>query len=318
MDRPIDVRGITLIVPDNDLESRTIINIARDRLGFDDIRISEQGWGARLEKEPSGRLANLRDEVWIVEIPGFEMEQSLVEARPSLRLVAIDHHAYQEADRYNPLSSLEQFADLTNCRLTRIERLVAANDRGYLWAMIAEGATREEALTIRNEDFVAQGYTEADIALNRDAFNRIKKQVAAFWAGGNRCFSCEVSLKRTGYFVDLFYLWDDALYGVYEEFFASLKSSDSSIRITDPRRTILLVNEIGSALTVEVSGDTRYFPLVKKALGHVAKDFWTAGGTEQGYLGVLISKRGTRAEVVQLCETTVNEINRQVESVENP
>jgi hypothetical protein len=41
--------------------------------------------------------------------------------------------------------------------------------------------------------------------------------------------------------------------------------------MTVPRRTILFVNDIGGALTVEASGETQYFSLIKEELGRLVE-----------------------------------------------
>jgi hypothetical protein len=76
--------------------------------------------------------------------------------------VDIDHHRYSGADRSSPLSSLEQIAGILGVQLDRRQILIAANDRGYIPAMLAAGASDREAAEIRAEDRVAQGLTPED------------------------------------------------------------------------------------------------------------------------------------------------------------
>lgn len=68
----------------------------------------------------------------------------------------IDHHNQL---RYLP-ASIEQLAALLRIPLTRDQRLVAANDKGYIPAMKDLGATQAEITNIRNRDRQAQGVTE--------------------------------------------------------------------------------------------------------------------------------------------------------------
>lgn len=70
----------------------------------------------------------------------------------------IDHHNEQAG---NP-SSLEQVAQLMGITLSRDQQLAAANDRGYIPAMMAMGATDEEIANIRKRDRTAQGICEKD------------------------------------------------------------------------------------------------------------------------------------------------------------
>ncbi|RMG68642.1 MAG: hypothetical protein D6722_11585, partial [Bacteroidetes bacterium] len=88
--------------------------------------------------------------------------------------------AYHRIDHHNALahlpSSLEQLATLLGHALSREEQLIAANDRGYIPAMQALGASPGEIAHIRRLDRQAQGVTEAeetqaraDIARRRQA-----------------------------------------------------------------------------------------------------------------------------------------------------
>lgn len=70
----------------------------------------------------------------------------------------IDHH---NAFDHQP-SALEQVAAILGVELSRFESLVAANDKGYIPAMMEEGATKEEIEEIRFKDRQAQGVTEDD------------------------------------------------------------------------------------------------------------------------------------------------------------
>lgn len=70
----------------------------------------------------------------------------------------IDHHNALSCSK----SSLEQVAEILDTKLSRYELLVAANDRGYIPAMIALEATCKEIDTIRYLDRKAQGVTNRD------------------------------------------------------------------------------------------------------------------------------------------------------------
>lgn len=69
--------------------------------------------------------------------------------------VLIDHHNGQT----DAPSSLEQVAALLGVSLDRQQQLVAANDKGYIPAMRALGATDEEVHQIRRLDRAIQGVT---------------------------------------------------------------------------------------------------------------------------------------------------------------
>lgn len=72
------------------------------------------------------------------------------------RAKLIDHHN----ELSHLPSSIEQVATLLGFTLSRYQLLVSANDKGYIPAMRAMGATEEEIQTIRRLDRQAQGVTE--------------------------------------------------------------------------------------------------------------------------------------------------------------
>ena len=65
----------------------------------------------------------------------------------------IDHHN----DKEGLPSALEQVAEILNVELNRLQILIAANDKGYIPAMMALSATKEEIAEIRRADRSAQG-----------------------------------------------------------------------------------------------------------------------------------------------------------------
>ncbi len=73
----------------------------------------------------------------------------------------IDHHN----DWAEKPSSLEQVAEILCETLSPYQQLVAANDKGYIPAMQALGASAEEIDDVRRRDRAAQGVTEEDEAL---------------------------------------------------------------------------------------------------------------------------------------------------------
>ena len=75
--------------------------------------------------------------------------------------IIIDHHN----ENSHKDSSLEQVVDFLNnnlsldIQMTRELQLIAANDKGYITAMLNMKATREEISNIRQRDREAQGVT---------------------------------------------------------------------------------------------------------------------------------------------------------------
>ncbi len=131
--------------PKNDEESLQIIKIAA-ALGIPTL-VSDQPHGARLSREKK-LLERLREtnanakKIAIVEIPGPDVEQQLRDAGYEVQI--IDHHRYDDLDRTNDISSLEQFMQTFNIDDAQLKVLgfdpamvrgVAAMDRGFLWEL---------------------------------------------------------------------------------------------------------------------------------------------------------------------------------------
>ena len=150
---------VALVCPDNDPESRLILLIAY-RLGMTVIR-SGQGLGATLDRERGDLMELILStgcrNVWIVEIPGPEIEARLREN--GLNVKIIDHHTYGNLNRSqgpdgNPLpSSLEQFLiliglddrDLTALGLDPVVvRGIAIMDARFVQGLREEGFTHNE------------------------------------------------------------------------------------------------------------------------------------------------------------------------------
>jgi len=79
--------------------------------------------------------------------------------------IEVDHHN----ENAHKLSCIEQISELLDLKLNRWQQLVAANDRGYIPAMVASGATEEEISNIRKADREAQGVTEEDERLAEES-----------------------------------------------------------------------------------------------------------------------------------------------------
>ena len=81
------------------------------------------------------------------------------------RVLLVDHHGERAGE--NRPTSLHQVFDLLGLppeRWTRWYDLVAANDRGYIPALVEVGATSEEIIRIRAADRAAQGITSEEEA----------------------------------------------------------------------------------------------------------------------------------------------------------
>ena len=86
---------------------------------------------------------------------GIELSSDI---NPPLHYISIDHHN----ENAGKPSSIEQLAKLLDLELTREQQLIAANDVGYIPAMLEMGATKDELDNIRHRDRKAQGVTKVD------------------------------------------------------------------------------------------------------------------------------------------------------------
>lgn len=184
------------ICPKNDLESVTIIDLL-ERHG-ERLLVTGQRWGATWK----GLEESIRQEVQNALTAGIEVRGIELAGPPPAGAHNIDHHRYAGDDRSHPLTSLEQTADVLGCDLSRHERLVAANDRGYIPGLIAAGASESEVAAIRAGDREAQGLTAEDEAQARRDVAR------AEWRGRAAVLHCED--RSTAWHTDL-------LYGSYDE-----------------------------------------------------------------------------------------------------
>ncbi len=85
--------------------------------------------------------------------------------------IDIDHHNFNSGK----LSSIEQVSELLNVELNHWQKLVAANDRGYIPGLELLCATKEEIKKIREADKKAQGVTEEDEAKAKESIEKHKE-----------------------------------------------------------------------------------------------------------------------------------------------
>ncbi len=195
------------VVPKNDGEAVEIARLLRDR--GERVLVTRQPWGATWV----GLEETVRRELEGCQASGGGQEPSDLRAlgargrvgdpaagcHPAPQVygvelagpngygaVDVDHHYYQGDDRRSKLSSLEQVAGLLGVELTRRQRLVAANDRGWIPAMLSEvdGVSEVEIESVRAQDREAQGLTAVDRA-------RAERDLAAAeWRGERVLVRC--------------------------------------------------------------------------------------------------------------------------------
>lgn len=143
------------ITPVNDGESIEIRNLLQDN--NETVIISTQPWGAswtRLEAKVIEQVEKLLAENPNTQVYGVEFS-----GKARWNAINIDHHQYPNDDRRNPKSSLEQVAEILGVELTRHQKLISENDKGYIPAMEQFGASKDEILLVRAQDRLAQGVT---------------------------------------------------------------------------------------------------------------------------------------------------------------
>lgn len=119
--------------------------------------VSNQRWGARWDRLEAPVVELLKR--FQLDKPDAVVYGVELAGPNSFRAINIDHHRYAGDDRGHVMSSLEQVAALLSRPLTQWQKLVALNDRGYIPAMLAAGASCREVIAVRRQDRLAQGVT---------------------------------------------------------------------------------------------------------------------------------------------------------------
>lgn len=118
-----------------------------------------------------------------VEYPSVDI--FAVELQEDMEIPEADRPRYHRVDHHNDYahmpSSLEQVAAILGVELNRHQRLIAANDSGYIPAMKALMATDEEISDIRRQDRAAQGVTEEDEKLAEESIAQYLQQGTQLW-----------------------------------------------------------------------------------------------------------------------------------------
>ncbi|MCL5027634.1 MAG: hypothetical protein M1480_01305, partial [Bacteroidetes bacterium] len=100
----------------------------------------------------------------------------LIDVELPQRTVIVDHHNESESKP----SSIEQIAELLGIELNRWQKLIAANDKGYIPAMKDLCASENEIKQIRELDRREQGVTEQDEKLAEDSIEKNREEKNGF------------------------------------------------------------------------------------------------------------------------------------------
>lgn len=165
------------VVPNNDAEAMRIIEILKEN--NEKFLVTSQTWGAS--------WSNLEDtikkeihEMWKQYQLGVTPKTTIygVELQGEAQNILcenIDHHTYENDDRSNKLSSLEQVLNLLNIQKTSWDKYISANDTGYIPAMIKSGAIDIFIQQIRALDRKAQGITTEQEKQAVEAIKKLEK-----------------------------------------------------------------------------------------------------------------------------------------------
>jgi len=135
----------------HDAEMNTIQGILdMKKIPYFDNKLS---WGAKLS-EYHDKIKNLKP----YQVPVF-VELNIDIDKPQ-NAIEIDHHGHRAGK--DKETSIEQVAGLLKIELDRWQKLISANDRGYIPAMKRMGATNDEIKEIRDYDKECQGVTPED------------------------------------------------------------------------------------------------------------------------------------------------------------
>lgn len=119
-------------------------------------------WGAKL----SDYRGLIKDD--FTTYVGIELIEDI---EPPKNYISIDHHN----ENSKKPASIEQLALLLDVKLSRYQQLVAENDKGYIPAMKAFGATDLEIQQVRRADRKAQGVTEEMESIAEKEIDQLKK-----------------------------------------------------------------------------------------------------------------------------------------------
>ena len=235
----------------HDAEMLEIRNILKSKgLAFFDKKLS---WGAKLS-EYKEEIESLSED----QVPVF-IELKL-DCKYPHNAIIIDHHN-EMAEEGRP-SSIEQVAKLLQIKLDRRQKLIAANDRGHIDAMLELCASQDEIDEIRRLDQDAQGVTDEDRRLAEKAIKENLVELTPYAAVVDA-----LSDKASPIF--------DHLYDKYTHIF--VRTPKNGFQYTGPGETIQLLKKKYSEMSQKEGSKVEYW--------------WGGDLPKRGYFGASISIR---------------------------
>lgn len=261
---------VVFLIGGSDLEMEEIKRILVERnIDFEDKGL---GWGAKLSDyadvfaKHAGRM-----------ICGIELKADIT---PPEGYVEIDHHGKNEGKA----SSIEQVCSMLGVDMSWRQKLVAANDRGYIPAMKEMGATPEEIADIRRQDRKAQGVTEADEKAAEKALGR------RYYLGVDGICGCIVNEKAA-----------------YDGVCIVRTESNRFAPVTDSlygTGRILVIHE--NEFCYYGKDRDKMLDMVSEGFG-IPKESFYSGGGEDGYFGLNIpATQGSRVLDADALEDMLN------------
>lgn len=170
-------KKVLFIVPNNDGEAVEIQKLLKDNKC--NYLVTNQAWGASwygLEEDIKNEINSGKySKIYGVELQGELINKSIqLKLNKTCDIINIDHHKYNDEDRSNKLSSLEQVANILNVELTDYQNAVSDNDKGYIDLMIKNGCSQEIINKVRLQDRTAQGITEEQDKQAEESINNME------------------------------------------------------------------------------------------------------------------------------------------------
>lgn len=284
------------IVPNNDAEAIRIQKLIKENNqdGNYEIIITGQDWGAsweQLEPEIKAQLEkidNTQYEVYGIELKGNPQNQEYH---------TIDHHKYYDSDVPTAIgekTSIEQMAEILGVELSVFDRMIAANDVGYIPKMIKMAtqlnlSEEEKAKIIEEIDRLeGMGKVPSIIGKPRNSLETIEgiEELAKQIKDKNKTVAQNA--------IDSGYVYDDRLIWIDLEDFNCQREVTNLLyqmgKYRDMSYNNIIVSSIdkGNNRRLVYFGDRELIDKLSEQFSDVPIK-WTGGEPEAGFFGLQIS-----------------------------